>query len=267
MPPWPAVRGFGQFSNDPSLTQAEIDMITSWTDGGMPKGAVAATPVYVAASKGADEIIEMRSPAPILRYRESHILPRVADHDRWISKWQFRPGNVDVIQAATIRTEDELLGSWVPPEAAQELPEGIGVLWRAGTQLTLDIRYRKITKPEIDRSGVALWFASSPPSLRTRSRTLSCGTTRVDNSVAVLDVRPRVSSAGASVEVLARGRDGRVEPFVVVPTFNPAYQPTYRFRHPMQLAGGMILVVNSTAPECEADVTFAVSVGKARRQE
>jgi len=39
MPPWRADPQVGQFSNDPRLTQAEIDTITAWVDGGAKEGA------------------------------------------------------------------------------------------------------------------------------------------------------------------------------------------------------------------------------------
>jgi hypothetical protein len=38
MPPWGAVKGFGDFRNDPSLTPLEIEMITQWVEGGAPEG-------------------------------------------------------------------------------------------------------------------------------------------------------------------------------------------------------------------------------------
>ena len=38
MPPWGAVEGVGEFRNDPSLSQIEIDMIVNWVEGGAPKG-------------------------------------------------------------------------------------------------------------------------------------------------------------------------------------------------------------------------------------
>jgi hypothetical protein len=38
MPPWPAVRGYGAFANDPSLSPFEIDLMAAWADGGAPKG-------------------------------------------------------------------------------------------------------------------------------------------------------------------------------------------------------------------------------------
>ena len=39
MPKWPVVRGYGDFSNDPSLSMSEITMITAWVDGGAPETA------------------------------------------------------------------------------------------------------------------------------------------------------------------------------------------------------------------------------------
>jgi hypothetical protein len=38
MPPWNADPQFGKFSNQPQLTAAQVDMITSWVDGGSPEG-------------------------------------------------------------------------------------------------------------------------------------------------------------------------------------------------------------------------------------
>jgi hypothetical protein len=38
MPPWNAVRGYGAFANDPSLSAFEVDLIAAWADGGAPRG-------------------------------------------------------------------------------------------------------------------------------------------------------------------------------------------------------------------------------------
>src|SRR5579862_4781841 len=38
MPPWPADPHFGKFSNDRSLTRAEIDTMLAWVDAGAPEG-------------------------------------------------------------------------------------------------------------------------------------------------------------------------------------------------------------------------------------
>jgi hypothetical protein len=50
MPKWHAVRGYGDFRNDPSLSPFEIALIVAWADGGAPRG----TPADAAAGKPHD---------------------------------------------------------------------------------------------------------------------------------------------------------------------------------------------------------------------
>jgi hypothetical protein len=38
MPPWGAVKGFGNFRNDQSLMQEQIELVTRWVDGGVSRG-------------------------------------------------------------------------------------------------------------------------------------------------------------------------------------------------------------------------------------
>jgi hypothetical protein len=38
MPPWNAVKGFGDFKNDAGLTQEQITLIAEWVEGGAPQG-------------------------------------------------------------------------------------------------------------------------------------------------------------------------------------------------------------------------------------
>jgi mono/diheme cytochrome c family protein len=38
MPPWGAVKGFGDFKNDQGLTQEQIELITDWVESGTPRG-------------------------------------------------------------------------------------------------------------------------------------------------------------------------------------------------------------------------------------
>ncbi len=65
MPPWEAVKGFGEFREDRGLTQEELETISSWVEGGAPEGDpkyLPSRPKLVdwqdpAAPKGASEII------------------------------------------------------------------------------------------------------------------------------------------------------------------------------------------------------------------
>src|SRR3984957_20013487 len=44
MPPWFADPHYGKFANDRSLSQAEIDTIVAWVDGGVPEGKATDAP-------------------------------------------------------------------------------------------------------------------------------------------------------------------------------------------------------------------------------
>jgi len=46
MPPWDAVKGVGDFRDDRSLSQPEIDMLVGWVEGGAPEG----DPIYLPAA-------------------------------------------------------------------------------------------------------------------------------------------------------------------------------------------------------------------------
>ena len=51
MPPWDPVKGVGQFRDDPSLSQPEMDLLVSWVEGGAPEG----NPIYLPAQAPSKE--------------------------------------------------------------------------------------------------------------------------------------------------------------------------------------------------------------------
>ena len=68
MPPWGAVKGFGDFQGDRSLTQDEIMRIAEWVEGGAPEGDAAhlpSLPDVEAAPRPAPAGTRVR--APVLR--------------------------------------------------------------------------------------------------------------------------------------------------------------------------------------------------------
>lgn len=44
MPPWGAVKGFGEFRDDQGLSQEQIELIADWVEGGAPEGDPALLP-------------------------------------------------------------------------------------------------------------------------------------------------------------------------------------------------------------------------------
>jgi hypothetical protein len=106
MPPWNPVKGIGEFRDDPSLSQPEMDLLVSWVEGGAPEGnpiyLPAEAPSKVAATDPGGHGIELRESttltAPLMLtgirtegpLELSAILPdRSVHHLIWIA--EFRP--------------------------------------------------------------------------------------------------------------------------------------------------------------------------------
>jgi hypothetical protein len=53
MPPWGAVKGFGEFRDDQGLTQEQLEVISDWVEGGAPEGDPKLLPEVPAAAKTA----------------------------------------------------------------------------------------------------------------------------------------------------------------------------------------------------------------------
>jgi hypothetical protein len=65
MPPWEAIKGFGEFRDDRGLTEEELETISTWVEGGAPEGEpkyLPTTPKLTAwqdppAPKGTSEVV------------------------------------------------------------------------------------------------------------------------------------------------------------------------------------------------------------------
>jgi hypothetical protein len=55
MPPWGAIKGFGEFRNDGSLTDEQMEMITNWVEGGVPEGEAKDLPATLEIPEAAGE--------------------------------------------------------------------------------------------------------------------------------------------------------------------------------------------------------------------
>lgn len=69
MPPWGAVKGFGDLAPDRALTQEEIVILSAWVVGGAPKGDLAllpaSQPVQPAATGGLEDVLSVSTRATL----------------------------------------------------------------------------------------------------------------------------------------------------------------------------------------------------------
>jgi len=106
MPPWPADPHYGKFSNDRSLSRAEIDTLVAWTDGGAPEGdpADAPKPAHFVSGWGIhkpDIVFEMPNefsvPAAGTIDYQYIVIPSGFTEDKWVQEVEARPGNRQVV--------------------------------------------------------------------------------------------------------------------------------------------------------------------------
>ncbi len=113
MPPWKADPRYGKWSNDWSLSAAEIDAIKSWVDRGAPEGDPARAPVppvYSTAWKigQPDAIIPIPphtlAPGGPDEY-EHFTVPTNFTEDKWVVAAELRPGNRKIVHHAHVFVE------------------------------------------------------------------------------------------------------------------------------------------------------------------
>ncbi|HLY62012.1 MAG TPA: thiol-disulfide isomerase [Terriglobia bacterium] len=102
MPPWFADARYGEFSNDRSLTQKDIDTISAWAKGGAPKGDSNNPPPPVEFAAGwaipnPDVVFEMpltyQIPATGTIEYQKIIIPTGFTEDKWVQFAEARPDN------------------------------------------------------------------------------------------------------------------------------------------------------------------------------
>jgi hypothetical protein len=109
MPPWHADPHYGRFSNDPRLTDAELETIRAWVDAGAPEGDPKDLPAVPAQNGGwklgkpdlvidigQDFKVESSGPDEYTNFT----VPVPIDEDRWILAAELRPGNRKVVHHA-----------------------------------------------------------------------------------------------------------------------------------------------------------------------
>ena len=197
MPPWQAI-SHGQFENERTLTDAQIEILDAWAKAGSPKGDMARAPkpptfvsgwgmgqpdfiakpsqAYSVGSEGADE------------YR-CFVIPTTFAEDRYVTGVEVRPGNHHVVhhvlvyldKSGVARRKDGKdgkpgyssfggpgfqpvgsLGGWAPGLQYQMMPKGDGLLLPKGSDVVIQVHYHKDGKVEEDLSQVGIQFAKAP---------------------------------------------------------------------------------------------------------
>jgi peroxiredoxin len=205
MPPWHASPEHGQFANDRSLTQEEIDTLTRWAKAGAPLGdlkrdqdQLPKPPVYTTGwqlPRQPDRVIDV-SPEPYkvpatgtVRYQYFRVDPKI-DRDLWLESAELLPGNRAVVHhiLAFVRPKGSeggvnavrgFLVGYVPGARNEGWPAGMAKRIPANSELIFQVHYTPVGTPQEDQSKLGLCFAD-PDKITHEVVTTSALQTRLD---------------------------------------------------------------------------------------
>ena len=175
MPPWFIDERFGAFKHRGALSATEMDTIVDWCLGGSPEGdPLTSSPSSPSADADSWPLgspdLELAMPSAFELDADSSeaveelVLATGLGADRTLRAIDFRPGSATIVRSATMTlgNASEPLATWVPGQAPQGLPRGIG--WRVpeGAEIRLRLHYKKTWLDEgsavTDQSTLALYF-------------------------------------------------------------------------------------------------------------
>ena len=202
MPPWGADSSVRAYRNDASLTQAEIDTIAAWVDGGAPEGNAADLPEVPQFADGwsigePDLIFTMLEPFDVPADGTVPYLyvtvPTNLDEDIWISAYEYRPGDRRVVHhvIAQVMEDDGIpamgevklqrdrtrtrasgatVGGYVPNRLGTVYEAGVATRLPAGADIEAQIHYTTIGEPVTDQSSWGVVLTREPDSTMRRAR-------------------------------------------------------------------------------------------------
>ena len=279
MPPWAAVSGYGQFSNENSLTLRETQFVISWVEGLGPRnaGTVFTNTAAAGAARPKDvqahidfgvwqlgePQLKRQLPANTVEPKANEVRRSLIDlgltSERRLRALEFMPGDRRVVRAAffTVQETGQWIGSWTPWYGFMSLLKGVAYRLPAGSHIVAEIHYRGIQERVVGHGTLGLHFADQPSPDLVSDIVLE-GKTRLAADTNVVALLPAMNAAVKSIEVSARRPDGGTEVLLFAKDI-PADWPTpYILKEPVRLPRGTVLSVSG-------GVRVTVSAYRARK--
>jgi len=280
MPPWGADPAHGEFKNDPRLSQAEIDTIAAWVDGGAVKGNDADLPKAPQFADG----WTIGKPDAVFTMEEEYDIPatgvipyqylRVPTHlteDKWIQAIEIRPSanaQVHHVLAYTQPAGQPInqggalgptnIGGVTPNKPGITFEPGVARLLRGNSDLIMQMHYTTNGKPSKDRTRIGVIYAKQPPTkLQAGGMVLQPrfvipaydgnaevkGTTTLQRDTVMTSLTPHMHVRGKDMTYIAHYPDGTDEILLSVPKYDFNWQISYELKTPKVLPKGTIVEV------------------------
>jgi hypothetical protein len=293
MPPWHADPKYGVFSNDPSLSDEERELIEQWVAGGAAVGvgeSIAEAPALPPEGWSIRQPdVELPIPAPfivpatgVIPYQFFEVDPGFKE-DVWVQEAEIRPGNRAVVHHATVfirppgvdslGTQGELqsfcLCAYAMGTPPMLLPDGMAKKLPAGWRLIFVMHYVPTGTEQTDRTSIGLKLL---PAKQVRkevatnillsedlkipphcSEYVETRSRRFDQDVLLLALFPHMHLRGVSFRYEASYPDGRTEILLSVPNWDMNWQHRYVFAEPKRLPAGTVLTATGVYDNSDAN--------------
>jgi hypothetical protein len=186
MPPWPPVADYCHYSNERVMSQADIDKLTNWANGGTPEGNETNAPVVPTFTNGpllGQPDVKLTIPVHISQAGTTDeyacfIIPTGLTSDKYLRGLQIVPGNTSIVHHVIVSLDtsatmtDCMLGligaqtmySWAAGMSPAVFPDGnglrLGMRVKAGSNIMLQIHYPTGTIGKADSTSVLLYLYS-----------------------------------------------------------------------------------------------------------
>ncbi len=280
MPPWNADPAIGHFRNDPRLTDAEVDIIARWADGGAPKGDDTDLPALPVMAEGwtigkPDMVFRMAEPFTIpangaVEYQYIRI-PVDLPEDRWIKALEIKPGARAQVHHVIAYTQQSgrpvseagvlgpnNIGGVTPNKPGVVFPDGVARLLHGKHDIILQMHYTTNGTAAQDLTEVGVIFAKEPP-VRQAAGGLVInprfvippndgnfevrGQNTLANDTLLTSLTPHMHVRGKDMTYIVHYADGRDETLLRVPKYDFNWQITYELAEPKLLPKGTRLEV------------------------
>jgi Copper type II ascorbate-dependent monooxygenase, C-terminal domain len=189
MPPWPPDKNYQHYAQERFLTDAEIDLIADWVNGGAPQGnpnLAPPPPVFSTAEILPNPDIRMRMPAYASQAftQDDYVCialdPGITSMKK-LRAFEVMPGARDIVHHALVYVDEtgnyntdtvysdctgpqtsRLLGAYVPGGNPIIFPNGqglkMGITINPGAKIILAMHYPKGSAGDLDSTAINLFF-------------------------------------------------------------------------------------------------------------
>jgi hypothetical protein len=277
MPPWSAVQGYGEFSNDNNLTLREVQFIVSWVEGLGPRNA--GTVFTNVANSSAPRVpvrarwdfgqwqhgtpsVTLNMEPVVIPPGEGNTMKQISvpiglKVDQAVTGIEYVPGDPRVVRAVFFKIQEtgQWIGSWTPWYGSMEAPRNTAYHLPAGSHIQAEVYYRSAKASVTDRGKIGLFFQDKPASNTISDLTLSTGNATGDGRFRAEVALPRDTRlialrleppVGAkSLEVSERKTDGQTRELLFAKDFSSDWPSPFIFKGPVLLRRGSVLTVTS----------------------